>query len=112
MGQTAPGEIGHARYEERRDAVRSEVFFRTRIGGEDGGSSPARIVDVSASGFMARTDAAFAPGDIVTMKLPVVGYVQADVRWALGGRIGCRFTRTIALPKYLELLGALAGSAS
>lgn len=38
---------------------------------------------------MARTSAAFHPGEQVTLDLPVAGQSEAIVRWSLGGRIGC-----------------------
>ncbi len=95
---------------DRREAPREEVSYRTRA--SIGGSSVSlHVVNVSASGFMARTEAEPVAGDRLTVRLPVIGEVGADVRWVLGGRIGCQFDRMIELAPYLELLGTLVKDA-
>jgi hypothetical protein len=96
---------------DRRQAPREDVYYRTRASAPGFGSVSVQIVDISANGFMARTDAGFAAGDTLTVRLPVVGEINAEVRWALGGRIGCQFSRMIALAPYLELLGTLVKDA-
>lgn len=92
---------------DRRDAPREEVYYRTRAQSAGLGATPIQIVNISANGFMARTEAPFGPGDSLSIRLPVIGEIAAEVRWSLGGRIGCQFTRMIELAPYLELLGAL-----
>ncbi len=92
---------------EQRDAEREDVFYRTRCTTADGSVEPAQVVNISASGFMARSEGDFAEGDRITIRLPVVGAVAAEVRWALGGRIGCRFEEMIGLAPYLSLLSEL-----
>lgn len=92
---------------DRREAAREEVFHRARGLAADGSPIVLEVVNISASGFMARTEAGIAEGDIVTVSLPVVGELRAAVRWSLGGRAGCEFARRIDLAAYLELLGRL-----
>jgi len=92
---------------DRRQSERDEVFYRTRASASGLGSFPAQVVNISASGFMARADMELAIGQALTIRLPVVGEVKAEVRWSLGGRIGCQFARMIDLAPYLELLGSL-----
>jgi hypothetical protein len=41
------------------------------------------------------------------VNLPKVGTMVAEVRWSLGGRIGCQFERAIDLASYYELLAVL-----
>lgn len=94
--------------EDRRQAPREEVYHRTRAVSMSGTAVPLHIVNISATGFMARTEAALAPGETLSLRLPIVGERQAELRWALGGRIGCQFRQPIALAEYLQLLGALA----
>ena len=95
---------------DRREAPREEVYHRTRL--VIGTSAiPVQLVNISASGFMARTEAEIAPGTTLTLRLPVIGERAAEVRWALAGRVGCQFARSIDLAQYLELLGALAKEA-
>ena len=93
---------------DRRQDDRDEVSFRTRASAAGLGSVPIQVVNISANGFMARTEAPLPIGQALTVRLPVVGEMKAEVRWALGGRIGCQFTRMIALADYLDLLGTLA----
>lgn len=92
---------------ERREAPREDVYYRTRATAAGVGAIGLQVVNISANGFMARTEADFAPGDTLSVKLPVAGVVVAEVRWALGGRIGCQFGRMIELAPYLEMLGEL-----
>jgi hypothetical protein len=96
---------------DRRDAPRDDIYYRTRatIGGL--GAVGLQIVNISAAGFMARTEAPFEPGDVLNLRLPVVGTVTAEVRWALGGRVGCQFKQMIGLAPYLEMLGQLVKNA-
>jgi hypothetical protein len=92
---------------DRRQSERDEVFYRTRATVAGLGSFSAQLVNISASGFMVRTETEIAIGQTLSIRLPVIGEVKADVRWSLGGRVGCQFTRMIDLASYLELLAAL-----
>lgn len=96
---------------ERRQSERDEVFYRTRASAAGLGSFPVQVVNISASGFMARTETELPVGHPLTIRLPVVGEIKAEVRWALGGRIGCQFARMIDLAPYLELLATLVKDA-
>lgn len=93
---------------DRRGAPREEVYHRTRATLGTGETLSVQIVNVSATGFMARTEAEIEPGTAIEVRLPVIGTRPAEVRWALAGRIGCQFARAVDLADYLELLGALA----
>ncbi|WP_343050846.1 PilZ domain-containing protein [Sphingomonas jinjuensis] len=64
-------------------------------------------MNTSVGGFMARTEAEHAQGERVSLILPVVGEVDATIRWALGGRIGCQFDRAIEPLVYRAMLTAL-----
>lgn len=92
---------------ERREAAREEVHHRARGTTPEGTTLALEIVNISASGFMARTDAPLREGETFLLTLPAVGEQRATIRWALGGRIGCEFARRIELVPYLELLGRL-----
>ncbi|GGB33229.1 hypothetical protein GCM10011380_23370 [Sphingomonas metalli] len=92
-----------ATYEERREP-RLEVLFRARAIHPNGVERPVTIVNVSSGGFMARADGDWAPGDQLSVTLPVVGVARAEVRWSLGGRIGCQFVKAIDVPVFEEML--------
>lgn len=92
---------------DQRTAPRDEVYFRTHATRDDGDRLPLLLVNFSAMGLMARCEADVAPGDRLRLDLPVVGAINAEVRWALGGRIGCELDRMIALADYYDLLAVL-----
>ncbi|MES2338673.1 MAG: PilZ domain-containing protein [Pseudomonadota bacterium] len=86
---------------------RDEVHYRTRGAHRDGRILQMIVVNLSPHGFMARCEAPLAEGDMLRITLPGVGAIAANIRWALGGRIGCQFDRPIALAHYYELLAIL-----
>lgn len=90
---------------------RDAVDHRTRIVRAGGQAAEARIVNLSPHGLMARCDTPVAEGERVTIALPGLGSVAAEVRWALGGRIGCQFETAVADAAYPQLLAALHGGA-
>jgi hypothetical protein len=90
-----------------RASVRDEVHYRARAVGPDAKPVALLIVNISAGGLMARTDLPYAVGDRLHVTLPIVGDVLADIRWALGGRIGCELDQSIPLVNYHEVLAAL-----
>lgn len=86
---------------------RDEVYYRSRAVGPDGKPMVIVIVNMSAMGLMARCDAACVAGDQITLTLPFVGTITAEVRWSLGGRIGCEMTKPIDRANYAPLLAAM-----
>lgn len=95
---------------EHRAVSRDEVHHRAGAILADGTATMLLIVDVSPAGMMARTDGTFTEGDRLRVSLPTLGRVEAEVRWALGGRIGCQFTTPIELAAYGHALPAMLGS--
>ena len=94
-------------YRDDRASARDEVQYRTRATGALGQSLSLLIVNLSAQGLMARCEAPLKEGDRLRITLPVVTAVEAEVRWALGGRIGIQLDRPIDLADYYELLARL-----
>jgi hypothetical protein len=72
----------------------------------------ARILNLSADGFMAETDGAFVTGSYVWIKLPRIGPVSAKIIWSRAGRVGARFTAPLARSDYQDLCGSSASSSS
>jgi len=99
--------LAQAAMTDNRAIARDEVHYRARAIGPDMRPVTLLIVNMSALGLMARCDVEFAVGDRLRVTLPVVGTVVAEVRWWLGGRIGCELERTIDLASYYDLLAAL-----
>lgn len=92
---------------EGRSEPRDEVHHRARAIGPDGRPLDLLVVNISAGGLMARCDGGCAVGDAIRVHLPVTGAVAAEIRWSLGGRIGCQLDRAIPLATYYALLAAL-----
>jgi hypothetical protein len=92
--------------EDRREA-RDETLYRLRSRDGGGTEHDLVVVNISPNGFMARVDDGLSIGDTLSVTLPVVGRFDAEVRWALGGRIGCRLTREIPASLYAFALAAM-----
>jgi len=87
--------------------ARDEVHHSARAVGPDKRHFHLLIVNISARGLMARCETCWQPGDKLTVTLPVLGVTKCEIRWSLGGRIGCELDETIALSDYFELLSHL-----
>ncbi|MEO5493365.1 MAG: PilZ domain-containing protein [Sphingomonas sp.] len=94
-------------YTEKREIPRDEVDYRARAYGGDAQPVGLQVVNMSAQGLMARVVGERPVGERLKITLPVVGVVTAEVRWSLGGRIGCELDRPISMADYYELLAAL-----
>ncbi|WP_010544007.1 PilZ domain-containing protein [Sphingomonas elodea] len=90
-----------------RLAHRDQVEHRTRAIGPDGTSLAFLVVNISQQGLMARCNATLEAGDLVRVRLPLVGETGAEIRWSLGGRIGCQFLQPIPPADYAPLLASL-----
>jgi hypothetical protein len=56
-----------------------------------------RIRDVSTEGFMAQCEAPIRIGSYVSLDVPGIGAVKAQVRWQLGDKMGGQFVDPISL---------------
>ena len=86
----------------QRDAVEFDAMLRAA----DGTTIDVRVVNLSARGFMARTEASFAIDAPIRITLPRVGALDARIAWTLGGRIGAQFILPLAPDRYDDLLSA------
>jgi hypothetical protein len=98
---------GNLAYADDRMADRDEVHHRARGITRDGRTLPLLIVNLSPHGMMARCEAPIEAGETIRLTLPLVGTVIGEVRWALGGRLGCMFPRPIPIAGYYELIALL-----
>lgn len=101
---------GRLAIKDDRLVARDEVHHRTRGFGPTAQPIKLLIVNISALGLMARCDTDFDIGDRIRVILPVVGVVAAEVRWSLGGRVGCQLDQPIALSDYYDLLAVMVKS--
>jgi PilZ domain len=58
-----------------------------------------RIRDVSTEGFMAECHEPIRIGSYVSLDVPGIGAVNAQVRWQLGDKIGGQFVDPISLAR-------------
>jgi len=56
-----------------------------------------RVCDISTSGFMAECLSPVLIGSYVSLDVPGVGPVHAQVRWQVGGRMGGKFLDPVSL---------------
>ncbi|NIJ20371.1 hypothetical protein FHS95_002063 [Sphingomonas naasensis] len=102
--------IGNLAIADDRQEMRDDVHYRARAFGPDARQLSFLVVNISPHGLMARCDTPFQTGDRLRLVLPVAGTVAAEVRWSLGGRLGCQFDRAIDLAAYYELIAQLLKS--
>jgi len=98
---------GNLALSDSRRVEREEVHYRARGQAPDGRQVVLLIVNVSPHGLMARCDRGFEIGESIEVTLPAVGTIAAEVRWSLGGRVGCEFEELIDLAGYYDLLAVL-----
>lgn len=67
-------------------------------------SHGVRVINISPLGLMCRTDADLMIGERVSVWLPVLKEVQAEIRWAEDGRIGLEFRQSIEPRPYDAML--------
>ena len=65
-----------------------------------------RIINLSPLGLMCRSDESVSVGERVTVWLPLVQDMPADIRWVEDGRIGMEFIEPIK-PRIYDALMAL-----
>ncbi|NJR77309.1 PilZ domain-containing protein [Sphingomonas corticis] len=99
--------LRHAPWQEDRATPRDETWRRVRVADAQGARLPVLVVNLSPHGAMARVDEPVATGDRLLIDLPVVGPRAAEVRWSLGGRIGCRFEVAIPAEEYPRVLAMM-----
>ncbi len=96
-----------ASWQDDRIAPRDETWRRVRVADAGDARLPALVVNLSPQGLMARVDEPIAAGDRLTFDLPHVGPCRAEVRWSLGGRVGCKFEKTIDAKDYPRVLAMM-----
>lgn len=101
--------VGPALAQDGRVEPRDETLHRTVAMDDASCAQRIVIVNLSPHGFMARTQHDLAPGHRLTLDLPLAGHFTAEVRWSLGGRIGCQLDREIPNALYGAVLVAMRG---
>ena len=85
-------------YKSRRSG-RSSVTGTARLRRSNLYSVEVRVRDVSTGGFMAECPETVGIGSYVSLEVPGIGPVKAQVRWQLGTRMGGMFLDPISLAR-------------
>lgn len=88
-----------------RRARRVVVGEATRLRRNDSAVVEVTVRDLSTSGFMAECLRPVLIGSYVSLDLPGIGPVNAQVRWQVGGRLGGRFLDPISLGRCAWITG-------
>jgi len=86
MGRAATPNLEGARRAERR-----AVSGSARLKPNAWSSLEAAMLDLSELGFRARCDARLKVGGTISVEIPGLGPVDAQVEWQRGGEFGARF---------------------
>ena len=82
-----------------RQAERLPLDAETRLRPNDWSSLQVRMLDLSAAGFRAQCDARVQPGGGVSLDIPGIGAVDAQVEWQRADQFGARFILPIDLDR-------------
>jgi hypothetical protein len=80
-----------------RRSERMPVSSTTSLRSEQWYNVEVKVRDVSQAGFMAECAQPIGIGSAVSLDVPGIGPVHAQVRWQLGGRMGGLFLDPISL---------------
>lgn len=71
------------------------------------GDVELQIVNISPHGFMAKCQHGLGRGERISLRLPVIGRIEAHMIWGVDERSGFQFERIIRLDDFLALIDAL-----
>jgi hypothetical protein len=95
-----------------RKVERLSVDEAARMKPNDWSSTEVRMVDLSPLGFRASCEARIVPGSCVSLDIPGIGEVLAQVEWRREEEFGARFISPIELAacrwRFAQRRGALA----
>ena len=85
-------------YKERQ-SERTALATKTRLIQQNWYSVEVSLCDLSSTGFMAECEENVRIGSYVTLDVPGLGQVRAQVRWQVGGKMGGMFLDPISLSR-------------
>jgi hypothetical protein len=81
----------------RREANRLAIYERTRLRPNSWSSLEVQILDVSSDGLRAKCEATLKIRSWLSIEVPGIGPIAAEVRWQRGKQFGASFVRPIDL---------------
>jgi hypothetical protein len=94
----------------RRRAKRADIALDAQIANREGTCSAIRILNVSADGLMAATALPLCERAVVRIDIPTIGWVQAEIVWVLGDRVGAAFGYPIPQRQFLSFIDLFGAS--
>jgi len=82
-------------YHVARVGWRLKLKLVTQLKLPDGSKCWARLSNISSTGFLVHSARSVRVGEHLKIVLPGAGPVSAEVRWADGDCLGCRFARRL-----------------
>lgn len=82
-----------------RRAQRVEIRQATRLRSNDQAVIDVTVCDLSTSGFMANCMRSVLIGSYISLDLPGIGPVNAQVRWQVGRKMGAKFLDPVSLQR-------------
>jgi hypothetical protein len=82
-----------------RRAQRLALEECTRLKPNHWSSLEVEMLDLSELGFRARCEARVQPGSCVTLEIPGLDWIEAQVEWQRSGQFGARFILPIDLDR-------------
>ena len=82
-----------------RQSERLPLDAEARLRPNSWSSLQIRMLDLSVEGFRAECDARVQPGGSVSLDVPGLGAVEAQVEWQRGNQFGARFYAPIELQR-------------
>jgi PilZ domain len=92
---------------EMRRAARHPVDHKVIAEHRRLGDVHLHIVNLSAHGFMVDDALGLSRGERFTIRLPVIGRIEAHLIWATGDRAGFQFERIIRFEDFIKVIDAL-----
>jgi hypothetical protein len=90
-----------------RRAVRHPVEHKVIGEHRQLGDVHLHIINLSAHGFMAKGGHGLGRGERVTIRLPVIGRIEAHLIWAHDDRAGFQFERIVRTEDFLKLIDTI-----
>jgi hypothetical protein len=83
--------------DERRRSTRQPVELEAKMRELGSNGVEAKVINISANGFMAATECQFEVGSRVWLMVPGRERANAIVRWTAGDKIGAEFAEPVEL---------------
>ena len=102
--ETFPPEDERAAADARRDDARAQVTLFADVKVGFGEWQKARLHDISPTGFKIGWMARGGEGSTVSIRLPGMELLRADIRWRSASEMGCEFTRPLSIYVFEHLV--------